>query len=453
MFDKDLINEYKNKKMPDDMKNNILEAMNKPINRTVKPSKSIKRYVLVYVAVFMSLIIIVSAAVVYNNIQYIPLKGFVEGDYEVFATPEIIKFGTSTIETIMRVQEGKKSELAIIITDDREIFTTKNYKKDLKITTPDGKTYVVDKYDTPEPNPENGTVQISNDYLRIIFPEFPAVNEFVISENGVSVNITLIKNGFDVETGNTGSFGSVEQNGISIMMKQLTKGSKIIAYQLEDKNLDFDYLFGNRNYFHKIFRLFAIEIYDEAGNNCTETGYNGSGSYDYKNKFFDNILILRKRPEGNITKITTELDFPYIGIRTYDIGIAYERDDTGAHVIEQDLDKLIYADVEIPVPANGEEIVYDEGLIIYNHNGLTCTLESVSRKGNEVTIMTNTEYIGENNEYVENIYINWNTAYFTNSSSSGNYSSFKIYGDEKFVKIKMYSINYMINGNWELNFN
>ena len=358
MFDKNLANEYKNKKMPEDIKNNILESMNayKTNNRPAISVKSFRRHVLVYVAVFISLVVVVSAAAVVYNMQYIPGKGFVEdGKYEVYATPEIIQFGDAIIETVMRVQEGGKSELAIIITDRYDTFSPNNYKKDLIVKTPDGKIYTVAKFDNPEPDPEDGTVQISSNFLRIIFPDFPAINEFVISENGMSVNISLIRNGFDVETGDTGTFGITEQNGITIMMKQLTKDSKIIAYQFEDKNIDFDYLFGDRNYFYKEFRLYRIELYDEAGNNCTETGYSGSGTYDYKNKFYDNILILPKRPEGKITKMLINQEFPYVGVSADDMGIEYERDDTGARVSENDLDKVIYADVEIPVPADGKE--------------------------------------------------------------------------------------------------
>ena len=280
-----------------------------------------------------------------------------------------------------------------------------------------------------------------------------------ISENGVSIDISLIENGFDVETGDTGTFGFTEQNGITIMMKQLTKGSKIIAYQLEDKNLDFDYLFGEKNYFHKGFRLYNIELYDEAGNNCTETGYSGSGYYDYKNKFYDNTLILYKRPEGKIVKMLHNQDFPYIGISADDMGLEYERDERGARISDKDLDKIIYADVELPVPADGEKTVYDDGLVIYNNKGLTCTLQSISRKGKEITVITNTKYTGENSENIEYLFTRWMEVYSTNSSGSGGgidgncETSFKIAGNEKIIKLRMYSINYSIKGNWEIYFN
>jgi len=448
MFDKNLTEEYKNKKMPEDIKNNILESMN--AYKTTSPAKKIKsvrRYVLVYAAVFISLAVLVSAAVVYGNMQYVPGKGFVEeGKYEVYATPEIIQFGDAIIETVMRIQEGDKSELAIIITDNRNNFSPDNYKKDLTVTTPDGQIYTVAKCDNPEPEPKDGTVQISSNFLRIIFPDFPAVNEFVISENGASVNISLIENGFDVETGDTGTFGITEQNGITIMMKQLTKGSKIIAYQLEDNNLDFDYLFGERNYFHKRFRLYNIELYDEAGNNCTETGYSGSGTYDYKNKFYDNVLILPKRPEGKIIKMSHNQDFPYIGVSAENINF------------EKDSDKMIFADVEIPTPADGEETVYDDGLIIYNHKGLTCTLESISRKGKEVTVTTNTKYTGENSENIETLFVRWIHSDSINISGGGGIdgnceTTFKIAGDEEFIKLRIYNVNYSVKGNWEIYFN
>ena len=90
MFNKSLTEEYKNKKMPDDIKNNILVNMQN-IKSPVKHNYSIKRRILIYAAVFISLIVVVSAAaIVYNNAQYVPFKGFVEGNYEIYATPEII---------------------------------------------------------------------------------------------------------------------------------------------------------------------------------------------------------------------------------------------------------------------------------------------------------------------------------------------------------------------------
>ena len=442
MFDKNLINEYKNKKMPGDIKNNIYENM-QSFKPSVKYNFSFKRRILIYAAVFMSLVLIVSAAaIVYNNTQYVPFKGFVEGgDYEIYATPEIIEFGDAIIETVMRIQEGEKSELVIILTSEYYL-TPEHIYKNLKVTTPDGKIYTIE---------DNGIM--SSAVLRMKIPDFPAVNDFAISVSNISANISLVKNGLDNETGDEGSFGFIEKNGLSFKMKQLTKGSKILAYEIKEEIIDLDYLFGEKNPFIKDLRLIGINVYDEAGNNCTSTGYSGSG-YGAD----DNILILRDRPEGKITKVSFDTDLPIVRVWTYDDGIEYVKDDNGVYyLLYNDENKIIYSDVEIPIPADGDEIIFEDGLVIYDHNGLTCTLESVLRENNEINIITYTEYIGEGNEYIweYGIDIGWISDWPYSGVSGSGRNNFKIEGTEESIKLIMSSINYRIagTGNWEIDFN
>jgi len=302
MFNKNLTEEYKNKKMPDDLKNNIFANMQN-IKPSVKRNLSVKRRILIYAAVFISLILVVSAAaVVYNNTQYIPFKGFVEGEYEIYRTPEIIQFGDAVIETVMRIQEGDKNELAIVITEEMQIPETQipiersNFLDKyggLSITTLDGNTFVLNDNIYVD-------VALNGIVLKILFDDFPKVNEFTISGGNISADIKLVEDKFDE------LYGYAEKDGISIKMMQVAKNSRVFAYEINENILDLDSVFGKNNYTKNIFIGGSLSIYDKAGNHFVETGYLGLTLGFSNNIINDCNLILSKRPVDKITKAVVE---------------------------------------------------------------------------------------------------------------------------------------------------
>jgi hypothetical protein len=99
---------YKEIKMPEDMKNDILVSMQEYKSTGsvyARPKTAIKSRILIYAAMFVSLaMIVVSATAIINNnstvVQYVPLKGLVESviteeeeatsAFMIYAAPEVI---------------------------------------------------------------------------------------------------------------------------------------------------------------------------------------------------------------------------------------------------------------------------------------------------------------------------------------------------------------------------
>ena len=415
MFNKDLTEEYKNKKMPDDLKSNILENM----QNAKSPKKynfsnlSIKRRILIYAAVFISLIVVVSAAaIVYNNTRYIPLKGFVEGDYEIYSIPEVLPLGKATIETVTRVKNGNINNLSIIILD--------LYNDNIKIIT--------EKYG--EFNISSGTQYGLNNYGYYI-EDFPEINEFTIISGDKSTEVKLeLRNPDDVIV--------VEDDNVTMKFYSMSKGSKIIAYDVSENVFDIEKILGipeviPEPYFNINNILSGFRIPD----NSMFAYKNISLHRGIKINDYDNYSIYGHGPLMFIDKLSNDT-LNKITITRIHVGVYIDNPNN------------IYADVYIPVPADGEEIVFDDGLVIYDHNGLTSKVTSVIRERNELTIITEDNYTGEGCENMDLLQISWvlNDAYSTRG-----YNKFKIEDGIEQVLVSMSVVSYDITGNWEIDFN
>ena len=491
MFDK--YKKYKNIKMPEDMKDNILESMQEyePANigasNLFRPKARVKSKILIYAAMFVCLATIVSAAtvatVINNNsktvVQYVPLVGLVEtvitddGAEEtnpafiIYAAPETIYFNKDVaVETIMRTvnTETGQSNLAMFInwqrilkeefipTEDNPVLPIIKVTEvnEVTLTTPDGEEFILDGKRAGQRS--NGVI-VQQDF-RYDYENFPEINNFTLTAGGISVEVNLEK-----RVPST-LFGQTEENGIAISMMQLSKDSKSIAYKVTDKNIDLDELFGEGHQFDKWLWFHALSVYDENGNDVAAEGVGGSGYGE------DKILLLNMTPEGKIEKVI--IDSVRINVNwtpKYDEN--HERAENQHY---------IYADVDIPVPANGEKIEFDEPLVLYNHNNIFYEIASVERKGNRLTITSPVErgFSSDNSmsvsfgtphpggsgsgsrtvecpeidcrECEESLY-GWHLYYF--------YSEFGV-SDEDIengsVRLILRGINLKVDGNWEINF-
>ena len=432
MFNKDLTEEYKNKKMPDDIKSNILENMHnaKPPVKYSFSNLSIKRRILIYAAVFVSLIVVVSAAaIVYNNTQYIPFRGFVEGDYEIYATPEILPLGSATIETVMRAKNSESSELSIIILN--------MYEENIKIVTED-----YGEFDAA-PITIYGSRSNNGYYIK----DFPEINEFTIVNGNNSTEVKLELNDFQNVT-------VLDDFGVNLKYHNISKSSKILAFDIIENNFDIEKILGVPDVAPRQIELSSGNGYYLTENEAFKTAfinefrlYNADGN-EYPSQDFiastmpsglGSLIFFDKKPEEPIGKVI--IDSILVRIECFSANI--------------------YADEYIPIPDDGEKIIFDDGLIIFNHNGLICTVYSVSRQKDEISVVSLTEYNGENSENISDIYINIKWSKDWRGSGGGVWidekrfeeNSFEIDKDETQIKMKMTGLHYTVNGNWEINFN
>ena len=370
MFDK--YKNYKDIKMPEDIKNSILESMQE-YKPAAKFKYAVKRRILMYAAMFVCLAMVVSAAtIIINNSRtqyYVPFVGFTDKDLEIYAIPEIIEFGSNQVvlETVMRVKDPEtgKNKLTAIMTVITRDNTLHNNFTELTITTPDGEEYILTTN-------ESGWSQRGSVYertFRFLYEDFPEINEFTITGADISHEIMLVENAFEE------LYGYTENDGVEIIMRHVTRNSKVIAFEIIDKSIDLDYFFGEGQQFVKSLSFNDLKIYDETGKQISMGGRSESG------RGSDNLIILDERPKNKISRVTIDgfsVSAHWTPNVTFD-GEDYIRDEYQRHV---------YADADIPVPADGGKIEFEEPLVIYNQNGLTDVIYSVERNGNRLTITT-----------------------------------------------------------------
>jgi hypothetical protein len=385
------------------------------------------------IALMICFVMLASAtAVIIYQTQYIPSKGFVEGDYEIYYAPEVLKFeNLATVETITRVKDGKSSELSIIITDmlDKNIKITTEKHGEFNLTPVQDYNY--SSYGTL------GKFQFNNegDYSSYgyFIENFPDVNEFTLVNNGESIEVNLVKS-------NSNDVLTAEDSGVTMRFYNMSKGSKVLAYEISGNNIDLGKIFGygSIEVNGQIYKMAygtnlelgpgtqAFRLYDENGNKIFLNGYDHSKGPDG----LSTVMFLRTGRDEKISKM--EVD--YIGGSINPVNPA------------------ITSIGDIPVPADGEEIIFDDGLLLYDSNGLISKLTYIKREGNNILVYTDTEYIGEDIENID-IYINWNGILGSRMGGWTGNTWFEINGDEEFIKLYINAIYYKINGNWEINFN
>lgn len=408
MFNKDLISEYKNKKMPDDLKSGILETMREQ-KAPAKPRFAVKRRVLAYAAVFMSLILVVSAAaVIYNNTQpqYIPFKGFVENDgsYEVYYTPEVLSLGDARIETVTRTKAGDSHELSIIMTNLPD--------GNLKIITENHGEFDI----TP-------SVMYGDYNYAYYIQNFPDINKFVLSCGGYSTEVKL-------EPSNPDDVIIAEDSNATLKFYHMSKGSKFAAYDIDERNFDTEKILGAA--YDKRILLGAVKMYDADGNVSEDTGWRGNVEMSGKNS----VIFMDFMPNDELWKLTEARKLI--------------TDNMSVHINILD----VCADEYIPVPADGEEIIFDGGLVIYERNGLVVTAKSVSRRGNKLNVWTDAQYTGAGSENIRDIQVNWyydSTVNGGGHADGGTINKFDIANGTEQVLMKIWSIDYDVNGSWEVN--
>jgi len=324
---------------------------------------------------FALLITAVSAAtVIYNRTRYVPGVGFTDRDYTVYAIPEIIELGGgAVIETIMRVHDAEtgESEFVMIITSrtygERDNDPDFQKFEQLTVTAPDGTEYTLVPRGTGVssrtlvPGELDGTY-VYDGNLNFTSSDFPEINEFVISDaNGrFLAAVTLVEGAFQ------GLYGYTEENGVMIVVRQVAKNSRVIVYKVDDRNFDLDYLFGEGHPFVGRTGFLPISIYDANGNNLNIMMQNGANQL-----YYDSIALLDERPE-KIGKATA-------------MGVIFEVRDVWGHWSDGGYSHVL-ADIDIPVPADGEKIEYAEPLVIYSQNGITVMINSIERNGDNIII-------------------------------------------------------------------
>ena len=390
------------------------------------------------VAIIACFAMVISAAAIMLRQQYIPSLGFVESEgYEIYYTPEILQLGEyATVETVMRVKDGKKSELSIIVTDMLDA--------NLKITTENhGEFELIPKIDYGYSSLGTlGKFQFYNegDYSSYgyLVENFPEINEFTLVCGEKSVQVQLVPN-------DSNEVLTAENSGVRIKFYSMSKGSKVLAYEIEDSNLDMTFPISDSKSVAmpaKTAELqpWAFKLYGENGN---EIEYNG-----YHNNIGPNgtqILFLRTNPEEKISKITVES--VNIHINTLPMSIFFE--DGLPHATPE-------FGINIPVPADGEKTVFDNGgLAIFEVDDLTGKIESVERKGNELTFYTKMEYDELLYKNVAEMYISLTAEgekLDRGTISGPGFDTFKYKQLDDQVKLFMTGINYVVNGNWEITF-
>jgi len=166
----------------------------------------------------------------------------------------------------------------------------------------------------------------------------------------------------------------------------------------------------------------AFKLYDENGYKIFLNGYDSKKGPDG----LSTVMFLRTQQGKKISK----MEIGYIG---------------------GSINPAITATEDIPVPADGEEIFFNDGLLLYDSNGLISKLTYIKRQGNHILIYTDTEYIGEDIENID-FYINWNGILGPSMGGWTGNTWFEINGDEKFVKLYSNAVHYIINGSWEIKF-
>lgn len=254
---------------------------------------------------------------------------------------------------------------------------------------------------------------------------FPEINEFTLVNGSESTEVKLTAS-------NSGDVLTAEDSGISVRFYSMSKGSRVLAYEIYEDKSDFENILGIKfpNISYRSLELGpgmeAFQVYDENGNKIFMNGYHSDTGPDG----LSTVMFLRTEHGEKISKMEAD----YIG-----------------GVVGTDFTAKIMAAEDVPVPADGEEITFNDGLLLYDRNGLTSKLTAIKRQGNEITIYTNSEYIGEHIENTD-IYINWNGGLGSNMSGWTGHRIFNINGDEEFIKLYIDAIYYKINGSWEITF-
>ena len=445
--------DYKNVKMPEDMKNNILNNVREGIEmRSSKPSVALRRRVLIYAAVFACLVMVVSA-VVYNNnrAQYIPGVGFVYGDFAIYALPEVIDMYSVTIEGVMRTcgAETGRSDLTIILNDAMPCML--GYR-----TLPDGTEWFVNmrqlwrlqEITATMPDGQEHIISRCEDFgagmgpLVFFCENFPAVNEFTLSADDpdageVSAQVVLERGAADK------FYGYAKQNGAAIVMRHLAKNSRILVFQIFDETLSADYLFPEgHNFEENLFFLGEIRAYDESGNYFYRFMGGALRGHAGDEQF---LYFLEARPEGRIAKFTSA-------------GFFHAMDERWWSGYETPPVNRIYMDIDIPVPADGEIIEFDEPLVIFDRNGMRIMLDSIERDGDSLTVTNyepNLVYETANGGAI-NFSVGFGNSSFSSVYESGRWRHTIPISSEDIasqsVRLHLRSIRFMVYDNWEINF-
>ena len=446
----DKYKDYKNVKMPEDMKNNILNNVREGIEmRSSKPKLAVKRRVLIYAAALACLVMVVSAAVIYNNrVQYVPGFGFTDRDLEIYAIPEIIEFGSDevVIETIARIKDPEtgQSNLTVImtiITSDRNLVNNEFTR--LTVTTPYGQEHILETEEVggSSTTGRDGVTRVYHRTSRFLYEDFPEINEFTITGEDISAEVMLTDSVF------TELYGYIEKDGVYIIMRHLTKGSRAMAYTIHDNNINLDELFGEGHQMLKMIWAGGISIYDEAGNNLTERGFSRTAISDRDGRL-DVLMVFEERPEGRIKKAVIEhlkYEIRWFPNFTFD-GEAYVRDE---------VQRRVYADIDIPVPANGARIEFEEPLVIFDKNGFTTSVVyAVERNGNELTVTMPTHVVDGliGGVPVSNLNMTWTSGWGWRGVGQVSFNITDEHIENQSLRLSLMSMFFAVFANWEINF-
>jgi hypothetical protein len=282
--------------------------------------------------------------------------------------------------------------------------------------------------------------------------EFPEINDFTVSINGVSMEVALVENAIDELS------GYLEKDGVSIRIAQLAKNSRVIVHSIEENILELDYLLGEGHRFD----LKAAELY----NNFSLFDKNDNEipffSVQFAMTMFwqsedaekESIIILDTRPEEKIAKAVFEnLTFAIFG--------DYYISDGKYNIIDTSRQVIYSENMRIPEP--GGKIEYSEPLVIYNKNGLIASVKSIERnKSGRVTIVFNEEnniHEGISNELISSVQAGFmNDIYGSHVgvNSDGEYVNDINLTEEDIanqsVRLVMHYLGFTVNGEWEIYF-
>ena len=439
MKNKQFVDDWEKLSMSEETKNRIFKKIKQKTNESTQKTKRnlgvILRKPAVVIAMMICFTMIVSAVTIIYNRVYIPFVGFVEeAGYEIYCTPETVKLGNAVVETVVRAKKDGVNTLSVIITgmDDKNLkVVTENY----------GEFIAVIKKDYYHQN---------NRYdLGFSIENFPEINEFTLINNGKSIDIKLEKSKLE-------NMYVVENGEIKINLYQLSSKSKLFAVGIEENYFDTQYMFG-------IGQLIPEKYVNDAG----ITGYNFPEDIECINKslYLDNITMYDEN--GKEQKVGWGGEVVFAGFDSMMFFGKEMPDNISKMTINSIHGQFdfyhtngIYSDVDLPVPADNDEIVFDGGLVIYDHNGLTAVIDSISRKGNEITITgPGAVYIGYGNEKMAYTNINWYCEGGKPKGGGYNFetgisqSCMQLPESAETIKLKIAVIDYKINGNWEIDFN
>jgi hypothetical protein len=198
-------------------------------------------------------------------VQYVPGVGLVESvitegeegeeakpAFMIYAAPETIHFSqNAAVETVMRTvnTETGQSSLAMFITwqstgrDLHEFVPSESNPyppliatsvDTVTLTMPNGEEIVLTGQSggTGSSTPPGGPTTVYREF-RYRYEDFPEINEFTLTAGGISVEVKL-----EPRTPNA-LFGQSESNGITVSMMQLSKGSRAMAYEIDNQGFDF----------------------------------------------------------------------------------------------------------------------------------------------------------------------------------------------------------------------